>query len=168
MEFSKPEYRAGSSCLLQGIFPTQGLNSGLPHCRRILYQLSHQGSPCAYAAAAAKSLQSCPTLRPQRRQPTRLLRPWDSPGENTGVGCHFLLQCMTVKSESEVAQLCPTLSDPMDCSLPGSSVHQEYWSWVPLPSPINMINMVHIYILKHIYINIINMSYFIMLFAFKM
>ena len=51
------------------------------------------------------------------------LSPWDSPGENTGVGCHFLVQCMTVKSESEVAQSCPTLHDPMDCSLPGSSVH---------------------------------------------
>ena len=71
----------------------------------------------------AKSLQSCPTLRPHRRQPTRLPRPWDSPGKNTGVGCHFLLQCMKLKSESEVAQLCTTLSDPMDCSLPGSSIH---------------------------------------------
>ena len=50
-------------------------------------------------------------------------RPWDSPGKNTGVGCHFLLQCMKVKSEREVAQSCPTLSDPMDCSLPGSSAH---------------------------------------------
>ena len=49
--------------------------------------------------------------------------PWDSPGKNTGVGCHFLLQCMKVKSECEVAQLCPTLSDPMDCSWPGSAVH---------------------------------------------
>ena len=48
---------------------------------------------------------------------------WDSPGKNTGLGCHFLLQCMKVKSESEIAQSCPTLSDPMDCSLPGSSVH---------------------------------------------
>ena len=57
------------------------------------------------------------------RQSTRLLCPWDSPGKNTGVGCHFLLQCMKVKSESEVAQSCPTLHDPMDCSLPGSSVH---------------------------------------------
>ena len=57
------------------------------------------------------------------RQPTRLPCPWDSPGKNTGVGCHFLLQCMKVKSETEVAQSCPTLSDPMDCSLPGSSVH---------------------------------------------
>ena len=62
------------------------------------------------------------SLRPHRRQPTRLPRPWDSPGKNTGVGCHFLLQCMKVKSESEVAQSCPTLRDPLDCSLPGSSV----------------------------------------------
>ena len=63
------------------------------------------------------------SVRPHRRQPTRLCRPWDSPGKNTGVGCHFLLQCIKVKSESEVAQSCPTLSDPMDCSLPGSFVH---------------------------------------------
>ena len=77
-----------------------------------------------YAAAAAKSLQSCPvSVQPHRRQPTRLPSPWDSPGKNTGVGCHFLLQCMKVKSESEVAQSCLTLSDPMDCSLAGSSVH---------------------------------------------
>ena len=69
----------------------------------------------------ATSLQSCPTLQPHRRQPTRLPCPWDSPGKNTGVGCHFLLQCMKVKSE--VAQSCPTLSDPMDCSLTGSSAH---------------------------------------------
>ena len=60
---------------------------------------------------------------PHRRPPTRLLCPWDSPGKNTGVGCHFLLQCMKVKSESEVAQSCPTLSHLMDCSPPGSSVH---------------------------------------------
>ena len=64
--------------------------------------------------AAAKSLQSCQTVRSY---------PWDSPGKNTGVGCRFLLQCIKVKSESEVAQLCLTLRDPMDCSLPGSSVH---------------------------------------------
>ena len=62
-------------------------------------------------------------VRPHRRQPTRLPRPWDSPGKNTGVGCHFLLQYMKVKSESEVTQSCPTLSDPVDCSPPGSSVH---------------------------------------------
>jgi len=75
------------------------------------------------ATATAKSLQSCPTLWFHRWQPTRLPRPWDSPGKNTEVGCHFLLQCRKVKSESEVVQSCPTLSDPMDCSLPGSSVH---------------------------------------------
>ena len=63
------------------------------------------------------------SVRPHRRQPIRLPRPWDSPGKNTGAGCHFLLQCMKVKSESEVAQSCLTLSDPMDCSPPGSSVH---------------------------------------------
>ena len=60
---------------------------------------------------------------PHRRQPTKLSRPWDSPGKNTGVGCHFLLQCLKVKSESEFTQSCPTLSDHMDCSLPGSSIH---------------------------------------------
>ena len=59
----------------------------------------------------------------QRQQTTRLPRPWDSPGKNAGVGCHFHLQCMKVKSESDVTQSCPTLSDLMDCSLPGSSVH---------------------------------------------
>ena len=75
------------------------------------------------SAAAAKSLQSCLTLQPHRQQPTRLLCLWGSPGKNTGVGCHFLFQCMKVKSESEVAQSCPTLRDPLDCSLPGSSIH---------------------------------------------
>ena len=76
-------------------------------------------TPCPRAAAAAKSLQSCrkDSVRPCRWQPSRLPRPWDSPGKNTGVGCHFLLQCIKVKSESEVAQSCLTLSDPMDYSL---------------------------------------------------
>ena len=63
------------------------------------------------------------SVQPQRWQPTRLPHPWDSPGKNTAVGCHFLLQCMKLKSESEVTQSCPTLSDPMDCSLSGSSIH---------------------------------------------
>ena len=62
-------------------------------------------------------------MRPHRQQPTRLHRPLDSPSKNTGVGCHLLLQCMKVKSESEVSQSCPTLSDLRDCSLPGSSAH---------------------------------------------
>ena len=63
------------------------------------------------------------SVQPHRREPTRLPHSWDSPGKNTGVGCHFLLQCMKVKSESEAAQSCLTLCDPMDCSLPGFSVH---------------------------------------------
>ena len=78
-----------------------------------------------YYAAAAKSLQLCRTLcSPTDGSPPGSLvpGPWDSPGKNTGVGCHFLLQCTKGKSESEVAQSCPTLSDYMDCSLPGSSV----------------------------------------------
>ena len=90
-------------------------------------------SDFAAAAAAAKSLQSCPTLYDPidwTMQPTRLPRPWDSPGKNTGVGCHFLLQYMKVKRESEVAQSCPTLSDPMDCSAPGSSVHEIFQAGV--------------------------------------
>ena len=81
------------------------------------------------------------SLWPHGLQPTRLLRPWDFPGKNTGMGCHFLLQCMKVKSESEVTQPCPTSSNPMDFSLPGSSVlgfsRQEYWSGLPLPSPLD-------------------------------
>ena len=76
---------------------------------------------------------------PQRQQPTRLPRPWDSPGKSTRVGCHFLLQCMKVKSESEVAQSGPTLSNPMDCSPPGSSAHGVFQAraleWAPVPSP---------------------------------
>ena len=89
------------------------------------------------AAAAAKSLQWCPILcDPIRRQPTRLPCPWDSPGKNTGVVCHFRLQCMKVKSESEVAQSCLTPSDHMDCSLPGSSVlgfsRLELLEWVAI------------------------------------
>ena len=81
--------------------------------------------PWGMAAAAPKSLQLCPTLcDPIDGSPPGTPVPaWDSPGKNTGVGCHLLLQCMKVKSESEVSQLCLILSNPMDCSLPGSSIH---------------------------------------------
>ena len=71
-------------------------------------------------------------MRPHRWQPMKLPLPWDSPGKNTGVGCHFLLQCRKVKSKSGVAQSCPTPSDPMDCSLPGSSVHGICQARLPL------------------------------------
>ena len=86
-------------------------------------------------------------MQPHRWQPIGLCRPWDSPSKNTGVGCHFLLQCMKVKSESEVAQSCPTLSDPMDCSLPGSSVHEIF----PGKSPgVGCHCLLHIYAYIHI------------------
>ena len=91
---------------------------------------------------STKSLQLCLTLfDPIDGSPPGSSHPWDSPGKNTGVCCHFLLQCMKVKSESEDVQSYPTLSNPVDCSLPGSPVHgfsrQEYWSGVPLPSPMH-------------------------------
>ena len=96
--------------------------------------------------AAAKSLQSCPTLCDpidgSPPSPTRLPRPWDSPGKNTGVGCHFLLQCMKAKSESEVTQSCPTPATPWTATHQASPFmgfsRQEYWSGVPLPSPMSL------------------------------
>ena len=88
---------------------------------------------CCYVASVVSD-----SVRPYRRQPTRLPHPWDFPGKNTGVGCHFLLQCMKVKNESEVAQSCPTHSDPRTTSYQAPPSmgfsRQEYWSGVPLPS----------------------------------
>ena len=81
-------------------------------------------SPCCRCCQVASVLSD--SVQSQRQQPTRLPRPWDSPGKNTGADCHFLLQCMKVKRESEVAQSCPTPSDPMDCSLLGSSIHGTF------------------------------------------
>ena len=78
------------------------------------------------------------SVRPHRRLPSRLPRPWDSPGKNTGVGCHFLLQCRKVKSEREVAQSCPTLATPWTAAYQAPPSmgfsRQKYWSRVPLPS----------------------------------
>ena len=87
-----------------------------------------------------------------RRQSTRLPHPWDSQGKNTGVGCHFLLQCMKVKSESEVAQSCPTLSDPMDCSLPGSSVHGIFQARVLEWGAITFSKNTHYALFKYIFL----------------
>ena len=120
----------GYSCLLMlpSSFTAQRRqNQNVEHSQQIFVAL--------FFSATAKSLQSCLTLcdpidgSPPGSPPAHhatlstTLRPWDSPSKNTGVGCHFLLQCMKVKSESEVAQSCPTFCDPMDYSLPGSSVH---------------------------------------------
>ena len=79
------------------------------------------GDTCCCCCCCASVMSD--SVQPHRQQPTRLPHPWDSPGKNTGVGCHFIFQCMKVKSETEVTQSCPTLSDPMDCNLPDSSAH---------------------------------------------
>ena len=115
------------------------------HCHAFVKKKPVSLKNILHAAAAAKSLQPCPTLcDPKDGSPPAawwLPRPWDSPGKNTGVGCHFLLQCMKVKSESEVAQSCLTLRDPMGCSLPGSCVHEIFqarvleWSATELWGP---------------------------------
>ena len=93
-----------------------------------------------YCCCCCITLAMSDSVQPHRRQPTRLCRPWDSPGKNTGVGCHFLPQCMKVKSESEVAQSCPSLATPLTAAhqAPPSMgfSRQEYWSGVPLPSPL--------------------------------
>ena len=98
-----------------------------------------------HAAAAAKSLQSWRfhnSVRPQRWQPTRHHHPWDSPGKNMGLGCHFLLQCIKVKSESEVAQSLPTVSNLTDCSLPGFSIYGIFQArimeWVAMAFPMRV------------------------------
>ena len=102
------------------------------------------------------------SVRPHRQQPTRLPRPWDSPGKNTGVGCHFLLQCIEVKSESEVTQSCLTLCDPMDCSMPVSSIHGIFqarvleWGAIAF-SDVYALPMLYtcVYISLHIYMHTI-------------
>ena len=101
------------------------------------------------------------SVRPHRWQPTRLLCPWDSPGKNTGVGCHFLLQCMKVKSENEVAQLCPTLCNPMDCSLPGSFIHGIFqarvleWGAIAFSVPSTALDLIFFLCLLYLYFYIL-------------
>ena len=132
--------------LLQGIFSNPGTEP-----RSLTLQADSLPSeppeklmPAAAAAAVTSVVSD--SVRPHRGQPTRLPHPWDSPGKNTGVGCHFLLQCMKVISESEVSQSCPTLSDPMDCSLlhpwdfPGYSLpnHDLFFSSSSILGSFNM------------------------------
>ena len=112
----KPTFSLSSFTFIKRLFSFSSLSAirvmSAAHLRLLIFLYC-----CEVASVMSDSVRS------QRWQPTRLHRPWDSPGKNTGVGCHFLLQCMKVKSESEVTQSCPTLSNPMDCSLPSSSIH---------------------------------------------
>ena len=118
----------------------------------------HSSIPCSWQVYGASLMSLLITsvvsdsMRTHRQQPTRLPCPWDSPGKNTGVDCHFLLQCMKVESESEVAQSCPTLGNPMDCSPPGSSIRGIFQArvlhWVSLPSPIIDVSHTQIYMIE--------------------
>ena len=107
---------------ISGLGRSPGEENGTPLQYSCLENPMDGGACCCCCLCQVASVVS-DSVRPPRRQLTRLPCPWDSPGKNTGVGCHFLLQCMKVKSESEVAQSCPTLSDSMDCSPSGSSIH---------------------------------------------
>ena len=122
MGFSRQEYRSGLPCPLPGDLPDPGIEP-VSHTSALALHLVVGSLPLASPGRAFGSLLllshfSRVRLCATSQQPTRFPHPWDSPGKNTGVGCHFLLQCMKVKSESEVVQSCSTLSDPMDCSLP--------------------------------------------------
>ena len=119
LTLSNPMDCSPSGPSVHGILQARTLEWVAISFSRGLNQVSCIGGCCCCKVTSVVS----DSVRPHRRQPTRLPHPWDSPGKNTGVGCHFLLQCMKVKRESEVAQSCLTLSDPMDCSPPGSSVH---------------------------------------------
>ena len=123
MGLLRQEYWSGLPFPTPGDLADPGIQTAFPELQVDSSPLSHPGNhgyPCCCCKVTSVVSNS---VQPHRRQPTRLPCPWDSPGKNTGVGCHFLLQCMKVKSESEVTQSCPTLSNPMDCSLPDSSIH---------------------------------------------
>ena len=130
MGFSWQGYWSGLSFPSPGDLPDPEIEPGSPAWQTDSLPTELRGKPFfPYAACQVASVVS-DSVQPHGLQPTRLLRPWDSPGKSTGVGCHFLLQCMKVESDSEVTQSCLTLSDPMDCSLPGSSIHGIFWATV--------------------------------------
>ena len=108
------------------------------------------------------------SVKPHRRQPTRLPRPWDSPGKNTGVGCHFLLQCMTVKvkSLSRIRFLATPCTAAYEAPLSMGFSHQEYWSGVPLPSPESLLFIYLFFMIKYLNLYFIIKIYKILLFTF--
>ena len=139
MAFPKQEYWSGLP------FPSPGclLNPGIQPRSPALAGRFFTSQP---PAAAAKLLQLCPTLRPHRRQPTRLPHPWDSPGKNTGVGCHFLLQCVKVKSLSRVRLLATPWTAAHQAPPSMGFARQQYWSVSPVPFPLSQLgspNYIH-------------------------
>ena len=137
MGFSRQEYWSGLPFPSPGDLPNPGIKLRSPALQADASTSEPLGKPCYYCCYWVTSVVS-DSVRPHRQQPTRLPRPWDSPGKNTGVGCHFLLQRMKVKSESELVQSCLTLKTPWTTAhqTPPSMgfSRQEYWSGVPLPS----------------------------------
>ena len=127
MGFTRQEHWSEFPCPLRGDLPDTGIEPISLMSPAFTGGFFTTNATCRHQVTSVVS----DSVRPHRLQPTRLLHPWDSPGKNTGVGCHFLLQCMKVESESEVTQLCLTLRDPMDCSLPGSSIHGICQARVP-------------------------------------
>ena len=128
------------------IWQTETKHLNNDHCTIQIFHLCELCCCCCCCSSGASVVSD--SMQPHRRQPIRLLCPWDSSDKNTGVGCHFLLQCMKVKSESEVAQSCPTLSDPMDCSLPSSSIHGIFQA---CHFPMSLVYIYfHSYLLKNI------------------
>ena len=126
MKFSREEHWSGLPCPPPGDLLNPGIKPTCPETPALAITAFTTAATweASNSLTAAKLLQLCPTLcGPHRQQPNSLPNPWGSPGKNTGVGCHFLLQCMKMKSESEVAQSCLTLSDPMDHSLQSPSIH---------------------------------------------
>ena len=123
--FFRQEYWSGWPFPSPGDLPKPGIGPRSPNLQENSLPSEPPGKPknagCCCCCSSVASVVS-DSLQPRRRQPTRLPHPWDSPGKNPGLGCHFLLQCMKVKSEGEVTQSYPTPRDPMDCSLPGSSI----------------------------------------------
>ena len=139
MRFSRQEYWSGLPCPPPGDLPNPGIKPRSP----MLWADSLPSEPTGYMYISD-------SVQPHRWQPTRLPHPWDSPGKNTGVGCHFLLQSKKVKSESEVTQSCPTPSDPVDCSPPGSLVHGTLQARALERGAIAL--SIHIYTFSYIYV----------------
>ena len=119
MGFSRQEHWSGLTFPSPGDLPDPGIEPGSPTLEADALTSATREACCCCCVASVMS----DSVRPHRWHTTRLHHPWDSPGKNTGVGCHFLFQCMKMKSESEVAQSCPTLNHPVDCSPPSSSIH---------------------------------------------